>query len=453
MTDRDREEAFQQVLASFLRDDLAPAGQSCLAPGVAAAYYAGALSEPEADAVEIHLAGCAPCQAEIALLARLEASDLEEIEAPLAGLRVAESTDKALTPIAPHQAPREDPSASRSVQATSEAVPSQPSAVDDDEPKSESTLTEEGEPIALRHDTEWFPRGRRTRWTWIGAAGLSVAAILAISVTYRFRPLVDEAARRASDTDAVAPQTRMDTAKSKDAEEYVAALSPPPEAQPAPTAAPFFSDEPSEDKAAVPKESAPQSAAGEMASRAPGAPARTVELPAPASPEARPGDRKAAVPAANERSLAKAKQEASQAGAAASPAAPASAPPAASAQAATSARPVVVVARSNLDVTWRVSGTTIERSDDAGKTWHRQPAVTESPLLAGSAPSDGVCWVAGVHGTVLRSSDGRTWERMSSPTSDDIVQITAWSVLNASIRTTSGERFSTNDGGQTWSKP
>ena len=45
----------------------------------------------------------------------------------------------------------------------------------------------------------------------------------------------------------------MDTAKSKDAEEYVAALSPPPEAQPAPTAAPFFSDEPSEDKAAVPK--------------------------------------------------------------------------------------------------------------------------------------------------------------------------------------------------------
>jgi photosystem II stability/assembly factor-like uncharacterized protein len=100
-----------------------------------------------------------------------------------------------------------------------------------------------------------------------------------------------------------------------------------------------------------------------------------------------------------------------------------------------------------------VSGTTIERSDDAGKTWHRQPAVTESPLLAGSAPSDGVCWVAGVHGTVLRSSDGRTWERMSSPTSDDIVQITAWSVLNASIRTTSGERFSTNDGGQTWSKP
>jgi photosystem II stability/assembly factor-like uncharacterized protein len=113
----------------------------------------------------------------------------------------------------------------------------------------------------------------------------------------------------------------------------------------------------------------------------------------------------------------------------------------------------VVVARSNLDVTWRLSGTTIERSDDAGKTWRRQAAVTETPLLAGSAPSDAVCWVAGVHGTVLRSSDGTNWERLSSPTSADIVQITAWSVLNASLRTASGERFSTEDGGLTWSKP
>jgi hypothetical protein len=452
LTDRDREEVFQQVLASFLRDDLAPAGPSCLAPGVAAAYYAGSLSEPEAGTVEIHLAGCAPCQAEIALLARLEASGLEEIAVPRAALPAAESTDKAVTPIAPHQARREDPSASRSVQATSQVTPSQPSAVDDDERVSESTLTKERAPIVLRHDAEWFPRGRRTRWTWIGAAGLSVAAILAISVTYRFAPLVDEASRRASDTDSVASPTRTDAAKNKDAEEFAPPLSPPQEAQPAPTAAPFFSDEPSEDKAAVMKESAPQAAAGELASTAPQAPVGAVEPPAPASPEARPEDHKRAAPAANEQSLAKAKQETSQAGAGA-PAARALTAPAASALAATGARPVVVVARSNLDVTWRLSGTTIERSDDAGKTWRRQAAVTETPLLAGSAPSDAVCWVAGVHGTVLRSSDGTNWERLSSPTSADIVQITAWSMLNASIRTASGERFSTEDGGLTWSKP
>jgi hypothetical protein len=444
LTDRDREEVFQQVLASFLHDGLAPAGPSCLAPGLTAAYFAGSLSEPEAAAVEIHLAGCTSCQAEIALLARLEASGLEETVVPRAALPAAESIDKVLVPVAPHQAPREDPSASRSVQVTSQVTPSRPSAVDDDEPASESTLTAQRAPIVLRHDAEWFPRGRRTRWAWIGAAGLSVAAILAISVTYRFAPLVDEASRRASDTDSVAPPTRTEAAKNKDAEELEAAISPPPEAQPAPTAAPFFSDEPSEDKPAVAKESAPRPATGEMASQAPQATVGASEPPVPARPEARPGDPKAAAPAANEQSLGKARQETSQAAATA---------PAASAAAAAGARPVVVVARSNLDVTWRLSGTTIEHSDDAGKTWHRQSAVTETPLLAGSAPSDVVCWVAGAQGTVLRSRDGTTWERLSSPTSADIVQITAWSALNASIRTASGERFSTEDGGLTWSKP
>ena len=73
LTDTDRDKSFQQMLASFLRDDLAPAGPDCLAPGAAAAYYAGALSEAEARAVEAHLAACGACQAEIALLARLEA--------------------------------------------------------------------------------------------------------------------------------------------------------------------------------------------------------------------------------------------------------------------------------------------------------------------------------------------------------------------------------------------
>jgi photosystem II stability/assembly factor-like uncharacterized protein len=150
--------------------------------------------------------------------------------------------------------------------------------------------------------------------------------------------------------------------------------------------------------------------------------------------------------------LPKAEQEASRAGAA-QPAPPTSAAPAAAAQAALGARPIVVVARSNLDVSWRLQGTDIARSDDAGKTWHGQPVPTESPLFAGSAPSDGVCWAVGAKGTVLRSGDGRTWERLPSPTNADIVQITAWGVLNASIRTANGERFSTNDGGQTWSKP
>jgi hypothetical protein len=434
LTGRDRDEAFQQVLASFLRDDLAPAGQACLAPGAAAAYFAGALSEPEARVVEAHLAGCAPCQAEIALLARLEASAIGDSEAPGALPRVAESTDKVIVSVAPHELTHEEAlSANRLLRSAGVAKPGEPSAVRETEPASEGALTEEkAEPVALRHGAEWFPRRRRMRWTWIGAAALSVAAVLAISVTYRFTPLMDEASRRASDTDSLAPRTTRGAAKSKDAEEYAAAPPPPPEVEPAPTAAPFFSDEPNEDKADVTKESAPPPAAGQVGSASRQAPERAVAPPALASPESpRAADRLAG--AASQSSLSKAKQEASQA--------------------ALGARPVVVVARSNLDVIWRLEGTEIERSDDAGKTWHGQPVPTESPLFAGSAPSDGVCWAAGANGTVLRSGDGRTWERLPSPTNADIVQITAWSVLNANIGTANGERFSTNDGGQTWSKP
>jgi hypothetical protein len=450
LTGRDRDEAFQQVLASFLRDDVAPAGQACLAPGAAAAYYAGALSEPEARVVEAHLAGCAPCQAEIVLLARLEASGIGESEAPGAVPRVAESIDKAVVSVASYEPPHEEPPSANPVpRSAGVATPSEPSAIRETEPASEGASHEEAEPVSLRHDAEWFPRRRRMRGTWMGAAALGAAAVLAISVTYRFTPLIDEASRRASDADSLAPRTTAGAAKSKDAEEYVAAPPPPPEVQPAPTAAPFFSDEPSQDKADATKESAPPPAASEVAPRQ--APERAVARSALSSPESpRAADRVAG--AANQRSLSKAKQEASRADTA-PPASPTSAAPVPAAQAALGARPIVVVARSNLDVSWRLQGTEIERSDDAGTTWHGQPVPTQSPLFAGSAPSDGVCWAAGANGTVLRSSDGRTWERLPSPTNADIIQITAWSVLNASIRAANGDRFSTSDGGQTWSKP
>jgi hypothetical protein len=448
LTDTDRDKSFQQVLASFLRDNLAAAGPDCLAPGAAAAYYAGALSEAEARGVEAHLAGCGACQAEIGLLARLEASAAAEPEAP----KLAPGASGAKpSPVESRETTQPTvPAASRADAPTSKAGPSEPSVLHDTgSPPGEA----EGATESFRRDAAWFPRRRRARWTWMGAAALSAAAVLAISVTYRFRPLVDEASRRAVDRDLAAPPTPMEAAESKDAEEDAALPLPPPEPQPVPTAAPFFSDALTEQKTSEPLGPHSEIAAEGFRSMPPSpeAPALVPAQPPPASVDAeQPSGRKIV---ASPRSSPKlGKQEALRASSAPTtrPASPVSG---AAAQAAAGARPVVVVARSNLDVTWRLTGTEIERSDDAGKTWHRQPATAQGALLAGSAPSAEICWAAGANGTVLRSSDGRHWERLTSPTSADIVQITAWSASSASIRTASGERFSTNDGGRTWSKP
>jgi hypothetical protein len=433
LTDTDRDKSFQQVLASFLRDDLAPAGPDCFAPGAAAAYYVGALSEAEARGVEAHLVGCGACQAEIALLARLEASVAAEPAAPNPPrVELREPTRPIVPPSGPDAPPRGTGRSAPIVLRDTESGP-----VEADE------ATE-----AFRSNAARFPRRRRARWSWMGAAALSAAAVLGISVTYRFRPLVDEASRRAADRDLAAPPTPME--KSKDAEEYAALPVPSPESQPAPTAAPFFSDVLTEGKASEPVAPHSELAAEGFRSVPPSAeaPELAAAQPSPASVDAgQPSGHKAV--ASPRPSSKPAKQEALRA----SSAPPAPPAPAGAAQAAAGARPVVVVARSNLDVTWRLTGTEIERSDDAGKTWRRQPATAGGALLAGSAPSDEVCWAAGANGTVLRSSDGRHWERLTSPTSADIVQITAWNASSASIRTASGERFSTIDGGQTWSKP
>jgi hypothetical protein len=452
LTDTDRDKSFQHILAAFLRDDLAPAGPDCLAPGAAAAYYAGALSEAEAHGVEVHLAGCGACQAEIALLARLEARGPVEPEAPKAASHaVSPSVRTASSSVDLREPTRLAPPPRPSTTPTSAAKASEPIVF----PGSELPL--EGAPVegdetseAFRHDAGWFPRRRRAGWSWMGAAALSVVAVLAISVTYHFTPLFEEASRRAADADSVVTQhTEMESAKSKDAEEYAAPPAPPLEAQPVQTAAPFFSDALTEDKTSAAKEpysEVPAEVLPSMPSSIEHAPGE----PPPAAVDARqPAEHKAAAP--SRASPMVGKHEALRASSA-TPAPPTPVAWAGAARATVGMRPVVVVARSNLDVTWRLTGSEIERSDDAGKTWQRQQATTDARLFAGSAPSDQICWAAGANGTLLRSRDGQNWERLASPTSADIVQITAWSASSASIRTASGERFSTEDGGQTWSK-
>jgi hypothetical protein len=112
----------------------------------------------------------------------------------------------------------------------------------------------------------------------------------------------------------------------------------------------------------------------------------------------------------------------------------------------------VTVARSDPSILWRLSGATVERSDDGGQTWQPQRSSSSADLLDASAPSAEVCWAAGRDGTVMRTTDGENWESVTKPSAEDLVRVTAWNATSATVRSASGRRFSTVDGGVTWAK-
>jgi len=106
------------------------------------------------------------------------------------------------------------------------------------------------------------------------------------------------------------------------------------------------------------------------------------------------------------------------------------------------------------EVLWRLQpGGTIERSSDAGRTWQAQKVPierTDVELVAGSAPSDTVCWVVGTAGTALRTTDGTRWEKVSSPTQADLASVKARNALEATVTAADGRSYATRDGGKSW---
>lgn len=101
--------------------------------------------------------------------------------------------------------------------------------------------------------------------------------------------------------------------------------------------------------------------------------------------------------------------------------------------------------------TWRYGpGGVIERSTDRGQTWERQQSGVTATLVDGSATTDRVCWIVGERGVVLRTVDGRTWQRLPSPTAVDLVSVHAWGEASATITAADRSEFETMDGGRSW---
>ncbi len=99
---------------------------------------------------------------------------------------------------------------------------------------------------------------------------------------------------------------------------------------------------------------------------------------------------------------------------------------------------------------WRIVGGAVEHTADGGVTWQSQPIGIATPVRAGAAPAARVCWLAGMAGLVLRTTDGATWIRIAFPEPADLVAIQAADASHATVITATGQRFSTSDGGATW---
>jgi hypothetical protein len=96
----------------------------------------------------------------------------------------------------------------------------------------------------------------------------------------------------------------------------------------------------------------------------------------------------------------------------------------------------------------------IERSEDRGLTWTRQVSGTTRDLIAGSAPSDVVCWIVGRRGVILRTVDGGGhWEKVGAPVAADLAGIRATDALHAAVLDRAGRaKFATSDGGVKWER-
>jgi Photosynthesis system II assembly factor YCF48 len=101
---------------------------------------------------------------------------------------------------------------------------------------------------------------------------------------------------------------------------------------------------------------------------------------------------------------------------------------------------------------WRVGPRGLIQKQGLENKWETKSSGVDADLFDIKFPSADVGWVVGQKGTILRTSDGgNTWTKIASPTSDDLVRVTATGGRAAEVTTRSGLFFVTSNGGESWS--
>jgi hypothetical protein len=100
---------------------------------------------------------------------------------------------------------------------------------------------------------------------------------------------------------------------------------------------------------------------------------------------------------------------------------------------------------------WRIRQPgTIEGSIDRGATWTVEYNDPAARLVRGATAAKGGCWMIGANGLVLRTRPAGGWERVTQPTTRNLVTLTATDYLIAAVSDDQGRLYRTTDGGATW---
>ena len=120
---------------------------------------------------------------------------------------------------------------------------------------------------------------------------------------------------------------------------------------------------------------------------------------------------------------------------------------------ATAGAPGTTIVSSNPGSRWRiVPGGAVQHTADGGSTWQTQQTGLTVTLAAGASPSPSVCWLVGPEGTVLISTDGRTWRRIPFAEQADLVGVTAADDRTATVSFADGRTLTTTDAGLSWQR-
>ncbi len=110
-----------------------------------------------------------------------------------------------------------------------------------------------------------------------------------------------------------------------------------------------------------------------------------------------------------------------------------------------------VISTPDSDIFYRIAkGGFVEISEDGGATWQGQLLNPSAEFTAGSAPEPRICWLVGRSGVVFLTEDGKSWRKLPSPTSEDLVVVVAKSASNATVTANDNRKWSTDDAGKNW---